>query len=55
MSIKLPIPGPKLREEAIRAAQSRHDQLTAGLDKKWWEATIEKLKRIDQEQKERGE
>ena len=53
MSIKLPIPGPKLREEAIRAAQARHDQLTAGLDKKWWEAAIEKLKEFDQEQQEK--
>lgn len=55
MPIKLPIPGPKLREEAIRAAQARHDQISAGLDKKWWAATIEKLKRLDQEQKEKGE
>ena len=54
MSIKLPIPGPKLREEAIRAAQAIHDALSECESKKEWAIRIETLERIDQEQKEKG-
>ena len=53
MSSDLPIPGPKLRAEAIRAAKARRDQLTASQDKDWWAATVEKLERMDKEQKEK--
>ena len=53
MSIDLPIPGPALRAEAIRAAKARRDQLTASQDKDWWAATVEKLERMDKEQKEK--
>ena len=53
MSIDLPIPGPELREEAIRAAQANHDRLPECADKTWWAATVEKLKEFDQEQKEK--